>query len=243
MKYDDDYIAWKDWSKAFAFDDDLARYYDGEFKGRFGKPMHLLEIGFGSGSFLAWAKSRGATMVGCELNQAFIEIGQRNDFDVRLGTAADVIDSSREKFDLIVGLDVLEHIPSQDLPSVLRHLGSLLAADGRIMMRVPNGSSPFGRIWQNGDLTHVSTLGGGKFVQFAAMSGLEVEAIRNAYRSHPPGRWGIKDRMRYLVRSAIEAVVNYAYFPKGTPLDPNIMVVMKNREQPGRAGASCPSLK
>ena len=53
--------------------------------------------------------------------------------------------------------------------------------DGRLVLRVPGGESPWGRMHQHGDLTHCSTLGVSKFPRLAAPLGPEVDPVGEAH--------------------------------------------------------------
>jgi len=45
---------------------------------------------------------------------------------------------------------------------------------GHFIARFPNGDSPFGLPYQNGDVTHVTAIGSGKVAFFAAKSNMEI---------------------------------------------------------------------
>ena len=63
------YEAWKGWTSYFAFDREEAEYFAGELRGIPLAGRSVLEIGFGTGSFLAWARAQGASVAGAEINE------------------------------------------------------------------------------------------------------------------------------------------------------------------------------
>jgi len=71
------YEDWKGWIVLFACDEDMADYFRIECAGMRITGANVLEIGFGSGSFLAWAKSQGATLFGTELIPSLNEEAKR----------------------------------------------------------------------------------------------------------------------------------------------------------------------
>src|ERR1700755_1345768 len=62
------YAEWKRWDGAAAPDEKDARYFAAEFEGVALAGKRVLEIGFGNGRFLAWARDAGARVVGVEIN-------------------------------------------------------------------------------------------------------------------------------------------------------------------------------
>lgn len=196
--YRREYLEWKGWTTTSFGRLTRAdqRYFDAEMRRiglATGKPLRCLEIGFGNGRFLAYARDRGWEIAGTELNPELAAVARANQF------AASCTDNLREfahaQFDLVVAFDVLEHVPQPALLEFLRDVLRVLKPDGAFLARFPNGDSPFGLINQNGDVTHVTTLGSGKVAYFAselraslAFIGGEAEPIlagslaRSAYR-------------------------------------------------------------
>jgi SAM-dependent methyltransferase len=229
----DDYIDWKDW-RGGSFGDCapiLARYFEAE-TGILPKPgVRVLEIGFGNGCFIGWSRAIGVEVFGVEINAALVDrcktfLGEERAFadlyDARLSAASG-------SFTHIVAFDVIEHIGQDELPKFLARLKALLAVGGRVILRFPNGDSPFGRIYQHGDPTHVTTIGRSKIAYFAHQSGLEVEEIR-APRLPMTGV-GLRRALERCVvtvgRYCVERLVGILYFG-GTviPLNPNYTAVL-----------------
>jgi SAM-dependent methyltransferase len=73
-----------------------------------------------------------------------------------------------------VAFDVLEHIPQNELPNFINEVKRILKNGGFFISRFPNGDSPFGLINQNGDTTHLTTIGSGKAYFFAAQCDMDV---------------------------------------------------------------------
>ncbi len=120
--------------------------------------MAVLEVGCGTGLFLAYLASKGVgDFLGIDLDPAlsgFIPPGVASRF-----RAVDVWDFLREegpsgRFDRIALFDVLEHFPHADGLRLLAELRRLLRPGGRILIKVPNAASPWGAQFQHGDLTH-----------------------------------------------------------------------------------------
>jgi 2-polyprenyl-3-methyl-5-hydroxy-6-metoxy-1,4-benzoquinol methylase len=227
------YIDWKDWREdSFGrFDALEAQYYAGE-TGLSALPgTRVLEIGFGNGPFIGWAHSFGAEVFGVELNMTLVArartlLGEHRAF-ADLNDA--VLTNLAGTFSHVVAFDVIEHIPQDALPQFFSRLRSLLAADGRIILRFPNGDSPFGRIIQHGDPTHVTTLGREKLCYFARHSGLAVEAIRAPTLPLRGSRFqrALKRRLLGAGRFLVERFVAFLYFGgRAIPLASNYLAIL-----------------
>lgn len=96
--------------------------------------------------------------------------------------------------------------------------------------RVPNGESPFGRLYQYGDLTHCTTLGLSKFRQIGLACGLEIAR----YGQEP---WYVESRNpRRIVRRGAQWLlglcISLTYPFDRRALYPNLVVAMKKRATP-----------
>jgi 2-polyprenyl-3-methyl-5-hydroxy-6-metoxy-1,4-benzoquinol methylase len=227
------YIDWKDWrDDSFGKCDVLlATYYAQETGISAGPGIRVIEIGFGNGSFVGWARSIGVEVFGVELNPTLVArarkfVGADRAFD-------DLNDSALTQwagtFSHVVAFDVLEHIPQQELSGFFTRARSLLAPSGRLILRFPNGDSPFGRLYQHADVTHVTTLGGNKVRYLARQAGFSVEAVR-APRLPLAGVGLVRAFKRRLLlagRFVVERVIGHLYFGgRVLPLDPNYVAVL-----------------
>jgi 2-polyprenyl-3-methyl-5-hydroxy-6-metoxy-1,4-benzoquinol methylase len=97
----------------------------------------ILDIGAGGGVTLGWLKTvyPDATTTGLELN-ADLENELKQNADVAIIGNIDECVDRLGKFDLILLLDVLEHIP--DSTGTLQKISRLLQPDGCVIVSVPN---------------------------------------------------------------------------------------------------------
>ncbi|EQD72861.1 Cyclopropane-fatty-acyl-phospholipid, partial [mine drainage metagenome] len=86
----------------------------------------------------------------------------------------DVSGFDDDTFELVVAFDVIEHIREGELYGFLLEIKRILRDGGHFIARFPNGDSPFGLPYQNGDVTHVTAIGSGKVAFFAAKSNMEM---------------------------------------------------------------------
>ena len=176
--YDKSYLQWKNWDTQLRFGDLSPKqhaYYKAEIK-RTGaylpESSKILEIGFGSGSFLRYAKDKKWDTLGTEVNKHLVEAGISSGFNVIL---SDNLNSFLDNhFDLVVAFDVLEHIHKDDLVRFFAEVKRILKPGGAFIACFPNGDSPFGLRHQNGDITHVTAIGSHMAHYFAAKCNLKI---------------------------------------------------------------------
>lgn len=232
--YGIDYLDWKAWgNESFgALNKTQASYFRAELdktQRRFPADSQVLEIGFGNGGFLAFGRRMRWRIQGTELNADLVGAGARAGFDVRhtnhLRSYADAT------FDLIVAFDVLEHISQENLLEFLSEAMRTLKPDGRFLARFPNGDSPFGLVHQNGDFTHVNSIGSGK-VQYLARK-LGVDLVFMGSEAQPI--WGVAPALwlhrlfAVPIKKIIGVLVKLIFFPAGGPAfcSANLIVIFK----------------
>lgn len=233
------YIDWKDWDDAsFGKFTNLDHvYYAAETSITAQAPPRLLEIGFGNGGFLGWIKSLGGEIFGVETNSRLNERARQHfSSDCFFEDLRDPrLNRFEGSFSHIVAFDVIEHISIEDLPGVLQRIRDLLAVEGRLIVRFPNGDSPFGRMIQHGDPTHVTSMGRHKLAYLARNAGLKIAEIRApALPLHGVGiasftkRAGVK-----LGRYFFERLLSILYYGgQRIPLDSNYVAILI-RARPG----------
>jgi SAM-dependent methyltransferase len=110
------------------------------------------------------------------------------------------------RYDLIVMLDVLEHLP--DAVAALRHARGLLAPGGRMVVTVP----AFQWLWTHHDELnrHYVRYTRGTLARVAAPAGLRVEKSRYFFHWTVPAKLAVRLRERLLGPSGPERLPNAA---------------------------------
>lgn len=137
----------------------------------------VLELGCGTGLFLAYLKKKGIeNFIGVENDSKVFEyMPEYISKNVVLGDIWENIEKLDGSFDRIVMLDVFEHFSYFEGQKLLVRLKKLLARNGLIVLRIPNAASPFGLQYQYNDLTHKSVYGPGSIEHLALAAGFKVE--------------------------------------------------------------------
>jgi SAM-dependent methyltransferase len=101
----------------------------------------VLEIGPGRGDFLQWAKDQGADVEGWERAPQAVSCLRRQGLTAKIVVLEDVRrwPISQERFDLIVGFHVLEHLG--DPRQIVAALAEYLAPHGAMVFQLPRADS------------------------------------------------------------------------------------------------------
>jgi SAM-dependent methyltransferase len=233
-EYDNDYLEWKAWvDQAFCvLTAEHSRYFAAEVR-KTKQPLpagsKVLEVGFGQGRFLAYARSQQWQVTGTELNPHLVERGKAMGLDVH--QTQDLAQWADGSFDLVVAFDVLEHVPPAEALAFLRALFRVLRPGGCVLLRFPNGDSPFGLAHQNADVTHLNAIGRGKVLYWAQVLQADVLALHG--QAQP--LWGVGPVLTlyrlavWPVRTLLNLWVR-VFFLGGAPIDysaANIVAVLR----------------
>ncbi len=225
--YDDEYRRWKSWNsssfgKLTRFD---MIYFESELAKAnrdFPADSSVLEIGFGNGSFLTYSKQKQWKVTGTEANDELVTTATTAGFSVR--QAAEMASFEKGSFDLVVAFDVLEHIPQDELPAFLTVINQILKKDGVFIARFPNGDSPLGLGNQNGDITHVTSLGSAKVIYLMQRANFDILSVAGEavpilsgdlkFTAHRILTWPIIAMMKLFMRVVFFPRSNISYFSK-----------------------------
>lgn len=177
----DTYEAYKDYKTPKLSRKDIRRFDEliwGPSKIR--EDMNILEIGCGTGSFLSYLSyKKCCNFMGIDQDPALENIipdEVRSRFFCRDVWEA-LSDPCIKDLDRIIALDVLEHFPPNEVIRLLMAIKEKLRSGGKITLKSPNASSPWGLQYQFGDLTHRAMLTPLSVRQLAAAVGMNVDAI------------------------------------------------------------------
>jgi len=237
--YGNDYIKWKNWGGGSfgAVRKSDSAYFSAEIRKTgclFKEGAAVLEIGFGNGSFLGYAQQQRWDVRGTELNAELVEIARASGFNAT--HAEDLSPFADAAFELVVAFDVLEHMPQESLRGFILEVKRILRPGGYFIARFPNGDSPLGLPNQNGDVTHITTIGSGKARYFAAQCGMDItflggqaQPILGASALH-----SIHSLTTLPIRKAIDFIANAIFFPRAnmTFSSSNMVMIYRKREWP-----------
>jgi SAM-dependent methyltransferase len=151
----------------------------GRIRGLLGDGVHdarILDVGCGAGLFFDALEQFGH-VEGIESDRIAVEQSGRWKSRIHLGEIETF--TADRKFDLILALDVVEHVGSPD--ALLRHASSLLARNGRMLITAP----AFDWLWtSHDDLNHhVKRYTAAEVRGLVRKAGLEPIEIRYLFQS------------------------------------------------------------
>ena len=124
------------------------------------KTSRIFDMGCGSGSLLKGLKDAGYTnVIGMDLSEE--QVTMAHEFgvsEVVLGDAMQFFRSSEEQFDVITGMDIIEHFTKDELVELLQLIQSKLKKGGMAIFRTPNMDAPIATAFAIGDFTHENYL-------------------------------------------------------------------------------------
>jgi cyclopropane fatty-acyl-phospholipid synthase-like methyltransferase len=173
------YSAYKNYRSPSLASKDIARF-DAEIwaPAEFSVDMTCLEIGSGTGEFLAYLSGKGLEdFHGIDQDIALKDVQIPEVFPrFECIDVWQYLEKSKGiEFDRIVLLDVLEHFSPDEGFRLLSSIKKSLSAHGKIVVRVPNTSSPWGINYQFGDLTHQTAFNSESLRQLATACSLNVD--------------------------------------------------------------------
>jgi len=234
--FDAGYLDWKGWDLTqFAALSARERNYFQQEVAALPKQQirRALDVGFGLGAFLAFGRERNWQMSGTEASLELVEAARIAGFDAY--PADGLASLPAGEFDLITCFDVLEHIPLPDMTAFLLTLKARLSPGGVMLCRFPNGDSPFGRAFQNGDPTHCTVLGEARVNHVARQAGLQV--IRFAGEARPTidrsWRMVVSRLVVHTLERTLEPCIKRVMFPgwRFALFSPNSVVAFRTRQE------------
>lgn len=202
--------------KAFHDDTDMhaqamAQWHAGQLKEHLPLPdegCRVLDIGCGTGYAMLGMQQLGFKNVeGLDVDQSQVEACLRRRLQVTCSeNSFEWLQNRKEHYDVILMLDVLEHMPVAEQIAFMRAVYGCLRPGGRVILTVPNANAMFACRWRYIDYTHYSSFTHYSLVfvlKNAGFSKVEI-ASDSLLKSRPSLRlWKKESRaqwLRWLVR-------------------------------------------
>lgn len=158
------------------------------------KDAAILDVACGSGSLLYFFKSRNFRHVkGVDISPEQVALAKTISDEVVEMDALEYLKPHRDKFDLIIGIDILEHLTKEELLDFLAACRAALRDAGRVVFQTPNPAAPMGGSVVFGDLTHEIALTPSCLERLLRLAGFEHYQAREC----GPVPYGLKSRIRF----------------------------------------------
>src|SRR5438874_2176394 len=115
----------------------------------------VLDVGCGGGRLLHFLKERRyARISGVDISPEQIQLARQVSPQVEESDAVTFLMQRPEAYDLIIGLDIVEHFDKDEAITFLDACYGALKPHGRLILQTPNADSPWGTTHRYNDFTH-----------------------------------------------------------------------------------------
>jgi SAM-dependent methyltransferase len=189
----------------------------------------VVEVGFGNGNFLGWAKSRGALAYGTEVQDSAITKARANDVTVLPTDISESAPSLAGSVAAMAALDVMEHLTLRENEKLLQSAATMLRGGGLFLLRFPNGQSPLSLPIQYGDLTHLTVISIPIVSQLLIGLPLVVDYAGPPFKTVTSGYFGRIARMgQSALRRATDSLIRLTYGE--IPMYANAVILLRRLE-------------
>jgi 2-polyprenyl-3-methyl-5-hydroxy-6-metoxy-1,4-benzoquinol methylase len=184
------------------------RAYDYFFRGWMprDKEMSIVDVACGGGKLLYFFKQRGYTDVrGVDISPEQVTIARHMCPHVHEGNVLDFLQSHLDMFDLITGLDIIEHLHKSEVLTFLDNCMAALKSGGRLILQTPNADSPWFASLRYGDFTHEVCFTPAALSRLLALCGYKNIVVRE--QGPVASGYSIVSTVRYLIWQAIRQLI------------------------------------
>ena len=168
------------------------------------KDAPILEVGCGWGRLLYFLKTRGyVNLQGVDISPEQAKLARQVIDNVAEGNAIEYLDSYPDSFDLIIGLDIIEHFRKDEVLHFLVACYKALQPGGRLILQAPNAESPWGMKIRYGDFTHELAFDPHSLKKLLELCGF----VKIEPRPAGPVVYGILSMCRFLIYKLIWATL------------------------------------
>jgi 2-polyprenyl-3-methyl-5-hydroxy-6-metoxy-1,4-benzoquinol methylase len=168
------------------------------------KNANILEIACGSGRLLHFFKARKYTNItGVDISPEQVQLAKKIVEAVVQADILKFLENVDKTYDLIIGLDIIEHLQKDEVLRFLDACYKALKPEGRIILQTPNTRSPFGPSIFYGDFTHEVCFNTNSLGKLFKLVGFQHAESREA----GPVIHGFASALRYVIWQGIRIVL------------------------------------
>ena len=113
------------------------------------------DLGCGDGKMLYLLRQSGYhNATGVDLSAEQVALARQTGGTVVCGDVREFLAGRRDEFDLLIALDLLEHLTKDEAFDLLEAVSGALRPGGRLILNTPNAASPLAGSRRYGDVTH-----------------------------------------------------------------------------------------
>lgn len=168
------------------------------------KCAKIVDLACGGGRLLYFFKRMGYENIsGVDISPEQVKLARQVTPNVEEANVLDWLESHPAGFDLITGLDIVEHFHKPEVVRFLDACHAALKPGGRLILQTPNVDSPWGLSIRYGDFTH--EVGFNSNVLSRLLSLVGFERIESRETGPVPLGHSLKSTVRYMIWQTIRA--------------------------------------
>ncbi len=169
---------------------------------------HISELACGSGRLLYLLREEGYRHVqGVDLSPQQIHIAGQVVDDVVHADVFDYLQGYRNQFDLLIALDLVEHLDKDEGLHLLDLCFRALKPGGRLILQTPNAGSPWGAQYRYADITHETAFTTGALS--VALKLARFERIELREKGPIPWGYSLASTARYVFWQGIRLCLQF----------------------------------
>jgi len=195
------------------------------------KGASIFDMGCGSGSMLKALQEKGfSNASGMDISPEQVKIAsEMGVLNVTEGDALQFIKNQEKQFDLVLGMDIIEHFTKDELVDLLQQIRSTLKPGGMAIFRTPNMDAFLSSVFANGDFTHENYMNASSAQQVCLACGFtQVNVLPGLMRIENP----VKELLRKIFVNIVKLRFKLYLFAtarssKNVLWSPNMLVVAR----------------
>ncbi|MCC7298402.1 MAG: class I SAM-dependent methyltransferase [Bacteroidia bacterium] len=192
----------------------------------------IFDMGCGSGSLLKALQESGfQNATGMDISPEQVAIAKQMGVEnVVEGDALLHVAHSENSFDLLLGMDIIEHFTKDELVDLLQNIRKSLKPGGKAIFRTPNLDAFISSAFANGDFTHENYMNASSAQQVCLACGFKNVKVL-------PGVMKIENPVKEILRKFAATVVNFRFklylfatarSSKNVLWSPNMVIIAQN---------------
>ncbi|MBK7231842.1 MAG: class I SAM-dependent methyltransferase [Saprospiraceae bacterium] len=195
------------------------------------KNAKIIDLGCGSGSLLKALDENGFTQVfGIDISPEQIQVAKTMGVhNIKCMDIQSFFEEDKNKYDLILGMDIIEHFTKNELVDLLQKIKNKLNFGGQVVFRTPNMDAILPNRYAFGDFTHECLLNSSSAQQLGLACGYgQVEIKSSNMRIKNPTFEFIRKFLFFFFQISIKIQLFITgRSVKNLILSPNMIVMLK----------------
>ncbi len=191
------------------------------------KNSSIVDLGCGIGALVKALTDAGfANTKGIDVSEEMVKVAHTLGItQVQQGDVTKFLAQNKNAFDIITGIDIIEHFTKDELVQLLILIKEALKPNGIAIFRTPNLDAPYATIFANGDFTHENYLNSSSAKQVMLNCGFgKVEVLPSLIFIQNP----LKEILRKVIWTFLKFRIKLELFASGRSsnivITPNLVI-------------------